>query len=405
MLIKLKISFLTLFLCFGFIFVNGQSREDFKSKRKKIQQNIKFTNDLLAETSETAKKSLNRLKLINKRIYNREVLLNTLNSEVRFINRSIDNKSDSIKLLKKELSGLTKEYEKMILYAAKNMKTYDKMIFIFSADDFNQAYKRLVYLQQYVSFRKKQVELITNSREKLKQQKSELLETKTEKQQLLNLRQKENSQLIKERLQQTNILKHLNSEIGTIKQKLEKEKRISGDLEKSVSKTIDQINNELARSKRTAISNNSDYHTTREYKGTNFAKYKGKLNWPTEHGVVLSYFGEHPHSFLKGIKVVNNGIDISTTKGAYAKAVFKGTVSKIVTIPGANKAILLCHGKYFTLYGNLETIDVSVGDEVSVNQKLGKIFTDKSDNDITLLQFQIWHLNHKLNPIRWLSRK
>lgn len=406
MSIFLKKYFILSVLIFLIIFdVFAQKNSEFQKKREKIRKNIEFTNKILNETNKDADKSITRLKLINKKIYNREVILNNLNREIRHMTDQIDQKGDSIHIFEKQLNKLLKEYEKMVIYAYKNKTNYDKMMFIFSAQDFNQAYKRLIYLKQYVSFRKRQVELIQSTRKKLEAETNQLLENKKHKQELLNIRTKENSKLLKERQQQSRIVRHLKRKIDDLEVQLENQRKISVILDHSVSKTITEDTESKKTSKEEAKRTHKIKSDDLAFDPNGFAKYKGKLPWPLKHGVILNYFGEHPHSFLKGVKIFNNGIDISTIKGSFAKAVYDGKVSKIVNIPGANKAVLLCHGNYYTLYSNLETVDVKVGDKLKTNEKIGKVYTDINDNNITLLQFQIWHLNHKLNPSDWLSRQ
>ncbi len=133
----------------------------------------------------------------------------------------------------------------------------------------------------------------------------------------------------------------------------------------------------------------------------NFFDNKGKLPWPSERGVITSSFGEHPHPTLRDIKIINNGIDIRTEEGAAARAIFAGVVSAVVVIPGANKAVIVRHGEYLTVYSNLTEVEVKMGDDVSVKQNVGTVATDRLSGK-TDLHLEIWKGSTKLNPKKWI---
>ena len=135
----------------------------------------------------------------------------------------------------------------------------------------------------------------------------------------------------------------------------------------------------------------------------NFSSNKGKLPWPSEKGIISSTFGEHNHPVLKRVKIKNNGIDILTSQSEEARAIFDGTVISIRTITNTNKAIIIRHGEYFTVYSNLSEVFVQQGQKVSTKQRLGNIYTDSSGNK-TELHFEIWRGKTLLNPSSWIVR-
>jgi murein DD-endopeptidase MepM/ murein hydrolase activator NlpD len=153
--------------------------------------------------------------------------------------------------------------------------------------------------------------------------------------------------------------------------------------------------------------------TTNNEKGGVSLKYKlntdaaiyrlrGKLPWPVDNGTVITFFGEKPHPFIHKIKILNNGIAIKSKAGSVARCVFDGQVSKIISIPGANSAVLVAHDDYFSLYSNLKTVFVQTGDKVKGRQKIGEVYSEKNSS---VLQFQLWYKDMKLNPAQWLVRK
>ena len=87
------------------------------------------------------------------------------------------------------------------------------------------------------------------------------------------------------------------------------------------------------------------------------------------------------------------------TAQAQGESVIEGGV---IRIPGANKAVLVRHGNYFTVYGNLVEVFVKSGDKVRLKQELGTIYTDKDNR--TVLQFGLWLDDQIQNPEPWLVK-
>jgi murein hydrolase activator len=135
-----------------------------------------------------------------------------------------------------------------------------------------------------------------------------------------------------------------------------------------------------------------------------FSNNRGKFPWPVVRGLITDHFGEHPHAVLKYVVVRNAGIDITTQANAKARSIFKGEVTKIVAIPGGNIAVIIRHGNYLTVYSNLSEVFVKAGEQVESKEEIGTVFTDKGDDNKTVLKFQLWRENTKLDPEEWIKR-
>jgi septal ring factor EnvC (AmiA/AmiB activator) len=133
-----------------------------------------------------------------------------------------------------------------------------------------------------------------------------------------------------------------------------------------------------------------------------FEKNRGRLPWPTQHGIITGKYGEHQHPDFKSVKVRNDGIYISTLQGENARAIFKGVVSKVFSIPGQNYTVIIRHGSYFTLYHNLVDVRVKAGQNVEVKELIGKVFTDPESKETTLY-FQVWKETERSDPEIWLA--
>jgi len=137
-------------------------------------------------------------------------------------------------------------------------------------------------------------------------------------------------------------------------------------------------------------------------KNQNFENAKGNFSLPLENGIIIKEFGEYKHPVLEQIKVKNDGIDIIPSDDYNVHAVFDGIVSQVISIPGSNRAVLIKHGEYFTVYTNLVDLDVIVNQKVSENQIIGSISDD--NDELAVLNFQIWYLTVKQNPEDWIKK-
>ena len=135
-----------------------------------------------------------------------------------------------------------------------------------------------------------------------------------------------------------------------------------------------------------------------------FAANKGKLPWPVISGTITARFGKHPHPVLAGIVVNNNGVDISTNKGANSRAIFGGVVSSVAIIPGEGKVVMVRHGEYLSVYSYMSEVFVDKGDQITTKQELGVLINESGKNKTTM-HIEIWKGMVKLNPEYWIFRK
>ena len=146
-----------------------------------------------------------------------------------------------------------------------------------------------------------------------------------------------------------------------------------------------------------------NFNSTPEVSGLSgdFLANRGRLPWPVAKGKVVSHYGANSHPILSNITTQNSGVDISTGKGSSARAVFDGIVQSVIAIPGGNKAVLVRHGSYFTVYTNLSSVNVSKDDRIARGQLLGLI--DTAPTGETVMNFQVWNGATKQNPALWIA--
>ncbi len=395
----LYVIFLFAWLSFN---VSAQTRQSLEQQRKKALQEIEELNGYLNDTQKDQKKSLEKLNLLNRQIdqYNR--LIGTMDSEVKYVERQISETNTEIGQMSKTVERLKSEYAELIYQAYKNRGKYNKLIYVLSSKDFNEAYRRLQYFQQYDEYSQKQVEEITQAQVRLAEKTKELAVQKTEKEQLLESQKKETKQLENVKKDQNQTVNNLKSRERELRKQIADQQKKAQKLQREIEKIIAEETKKLKGSSPTK--NVYDQLTPEErVLSNNFRDNRGKLPWPTEKGTITGFFGTNPHPLYKDIKINNNGVDITTIGGSSVRVVFDGTVSKVVAIPGENLAVLIRHGNYMTVYQNLINVSVKQGDRVKTKGAIGEVYTAK-ESKTAVVHFEIWEETKVLDPEKWISK-
>lgn len=387
--------------------IMAQTREELERDKQTIEQEISLINQLLQETKRSATLSLNHLEMINSQINSRENLIRAISNEVRLIGRRIETLNNNIDTLQNDLDMLREAYANMIRHAQRNSDGIRRIMFIMSSNNFNQAYLRMRYLQQYARHRQLQAAKIKETTRALEEQVVALHLEREEQQRLLARQRQEFESLAEQKREQDRTLSQLRQRERELMQRLREQERIARELQRSIERVIAEERRraqELARAEGRSTADMFALTPEEQLLSNNFAENRGRLMWPVERGIITSPFGEQPHPVLRGIKINNNGVDIATTSGARARAIFEGTVSRVISIPGGNYAVIIRHGEYLTVYSNLSEVFVKNGDRINLRQELGVIATDARESK-THLNLQIWKGNDKLNPELWIARQ
>ncbi len=390
------ITFLLLMSGFG----NSQTLEELRKRKQSAAEEIRYTNELLGKISQNQKATLGKLRLLSSQIEQRNRLISTMNSEVSVIQELINDNAQVVEMLSTDLEKIKQEYAQMVRFAWKNRNAYDKVLFFLSAENVNQAYRRFVYVRQYTDFRRKQAETIASIQNILWKKMKDLENQQTAKKDVISEKEKESRLLSVQKKQQSTVARNLMKQQSELKSKLARQRKIEQQLEREIQKIIEEEARKAAQAGKTGHGMTPEQKLT----GTSFEQNKRRIPWPVEKGIIVEKFGIHPHPVLSNITINNNGINIATDAGEKARAVFNGEVSRVFGISGGNTAVILRHGQYLTVYSNLVEVSVRKGDQVSLRQNLGTIFSDSDDGNKTILKFQIWKENQKLNPEDWLTR-
>jgi murein hydrolase activator len=460
-------SVVMLFITIAAINMYAQNdKNKLQSRKSKLEREIIEMNRELEETKLNKSANLNQLVLINKKINKREELIREIEQEVGGIDSQVQNMADTIYRITINLKNLKDEYARLIYSTYRNRSAYNRLMFIFSSHNFNQAYKRLKYLQQYTEYRKMQVQSITKTQMMLATKKLELEKRKSSKLTLKHSQEQERNILADEKNQKDEKIKNLtsqekkllvklrNNEVALNKLQAAIEALVASEIKKANEEKIKKAAATAAAEKRAAaeadrkarakaeadkksrskadpnirtpepakeeaiakveesrstaakaapVKSNSMSVTAEDVALTgSFSGNKGRLPSPVDRGAIISSFGEHPHAEFQNIKIKNNGIDIVSSSGSIAKVVFDGEVSSVMFITNLNYIVIVRHGDYLTVYSNLKDVTVKKGDRVKTRQSLGTIATSEGESK-SRLHFELWQGTIVQNPAGWLN--
>jgi len=406
-----------------------------KQKEKELQKKIENTKNLIKLTRNSEQLTIAEIAILNNQIAYREQLLANITFQMRKLEEEIEATKLQIIQIENSLSVLKAEYIKMLQYAYKTRHNEYDILYILSSESYSEAYYRMKYIEQYADYRIKQVEKIKQTQALLNAKIEELNKTKEEKKIVAENQEKEKENYVKDKDTQQQTLTKLKQNEQALKAQLveaEKQKaKIANDIKKAIEAAIleEKKKAEAAAKKKAeadAKAAAKDPKTTTSTKVTTppknvsltetpesqalsktFALNKGKLPWPVEKGEVTSSYGRRPHSELQGIEVNENGIGITTTNGATVRAVFDGEVSSVLVFSGAGKVVIISHGSYKSVYGNLQEVFVSKGDQVKTKQSIGKLMP--SDNGtVSEAHLEIWKTVGSVpsteNPALWIFK-
>ena len=396
--------FIVVFLFIGSANLYAQNtRESLEERRIQLREEIQKINNLRSSNKKAEKSVLTEVEDLDRQIRTTENLIKVTNQQANLLTRDISSNTSKIQTLRKELESLKEDYGKMIQKSYKSKSQQSRIMFLLSSQNFLQAYKRLQYMKQYANYRKKQGDEIKVKSEQLQSLNIHLLDQKKVKEKLIVENRSTRSQLEKNKQSQQVLMKSIRQKEGDFASQIKKKQQEMNAIDKQIDEIIRAS---IAKANKESGSKSRDtYELTPEAKvlAANFASNKGKLPWPVRSGVVSMRFGTQPHPIVKSTTVNSNGVRIDTDKGTKARAVFGGTVSEVQAVKCANKAIMVRHGDYITIYNNLSNVYVTKGDAVTIGQDIGEVATSSSSGKTTL-HFLIYKNTEKMDPADWILK-
>ena len=324
---QLCLIFFLLLTSFGMAQLNSARQKTLENQKKRLQEEIKQINTLLFKNTKKEKSLLSQVEDLNIKISVRNDLVKVNNQQANLLTQQINVNQRNITDLRKELEVLKKDYAEMIQKSYKSKSSQNRLMFLFSSEEFLQAYKRVQYMKQYANFRKKQGEEIAKKTSTLQSLNKTLLDQKAQKEKLVIENRKVKQQLQQERKSQQKLIKGLKNKsrslAADIKQRQIKATAIDREIKRLIREAIAASNRAAGKKSKNAFA------LTPEAKllAANFVANKGKLPWPVKKGIVIQRFGTQPHPVVKTTMIKSNGVTIATSPKSEARAVFDGEVT------------------------------------------------------------------------------
>lgn len=425
-----------IFICLTSLSWSQDSQQEkLEARKAQIQKEIRENEELLKSVKKKEKTAVHVIVIQANKIKLKEKLINTTERQKKLLSNDMYINQLKINKLKRELKVLKEDYAEMIVKSYKSRSEQSRAMFILSSENFLQAYKRAQYMKQYTGYRKMQGEEISSKSKQLIDYNGKLDVQKTAKQKLIAENEKERLSLLKEKQEQQKVVnsikKDKNKIAAEIKKKQQESRAIDRQIDRLIREAIAEANRKTAleaamrkaeasakagetkeetktRAKAIVSSapavSSSKIVLTPEAKiiADNFKANRGRLPFPVEKGFISLGYGDQQHPVFKTLTVHNSGVEITTEQGANARAVFDGEVNSIIVLSPVNKAVVIQHGDYFTVYQNLSSVSVSKGDKVSRKETIGRIRTN-GDTGKTVIKFIIKQNNTYQNPTSWLS--
>ena len=375
-------------LALAAILLCGQApAQNTSQKKAKLEREIAILDQQLKENASKTRSANTALKLTRKKISTRKGLVAESDAQISTLDKRIKEKNDKIDSLEARYTLLSGNYDKLVRTAYKNRDSRIWYMYLLSSDGLTQGLRRYGYLKSMASGLNAQALEIKDTQARLEEEKASLEKLREEASMLRNTRVLELKQLEKDENSSRQLVASLNKDKAKYQKELAAKKKqvqaLNAELNKMVKKSSSKPKTEV------------DAKLDKE-----FAANKGRLPWPAD-GPVVDSFGKHYHPVYKNVELpFNNGVNIALGKDSAVKAVFDGTVSNVVVIPGYNQCILVQHGGYFTFYCKLASVNVKAGDKVKTGQVLGRVDTIAGE---TQLHFELWEGKTPRNPELWLK--
>ena len=408
---------LILCLCFvpALLSQTNSTIKELENRRAALQKQIAESETLIRSAKNNITSQLNSLNTLTGQISERKRYIEFINNDLEAINRELNTMERDLIRLEKNLLDKKQKYEASILYLYKNRTVEKKLLFVFSAKTFTQTYRRLRYVNEYATYQRMEGEEILTKQEDIKKKRIELQATKDAKERLLKEGEEERIRLETEEKVKKNLLMALQKKQKTLQIELNKKRneasKLNARIDKLIAEEIEKMRKEAEAQRtgkpvdttKTPLGAFSLNKADRELSG-NFVNNRGKLPIPvTGTCIIVNRYGQYNVQGLHNVRLDNKGIDIQARPGAEARAIFDGEVTAVFEVSGLSN-VLVRHGDYISVYCNLSSVSVGKGDRVKTGQTLGVIFSDKTDNNRTVLHFQLRKEREQLNPEPWLNK-
>lgn len=409
MMRRLSVALLCVMICSMLTSAQQRDINKLKQEREATKREIKETSRKITTNERETQRNLSRLNSLRAEITEKNVEIGAIQLDVDSIDMRVKAMADSISGLEAQRAKLRNAYAASLRKTQPSLSSVNLMSFVFSSESFGQAYQRMRYIKEFSNWRKRKTAEINEITDRLALRKQSY--DSLQQQRLAVLSQLSNA---RNRLQATHnetnqLVAKLKKEGGALRKLLKQKEQRARALDREVDRLIaaEQQKSSASGSKKSsgkkAGTGVAGTAADRALTGS-FESNKGRLLFPVSGSYrIVRPFGRHKHPDLEHVETENSGIDIEVGPGSMARAIFKGKVSAIFQQPGFNTIVMVRHGNYLSIYANLASINVKMGDVVNIGQSIGTIFADPDEGNSAILHFELRKERTKLNPTLWVK--
>lgn len=408
-----------------------------KKEQQATQREIKETSKQLSKKAREAERELNKLSDLRTRISKSTNAISAVQADIDSLDTRIGFMSDSLSRLISRRDSLREAYVAALRSMQGQRGAMGELAYIFSAKSFTEAFRRVRYMREFAEWssrRRTELDIASQRVENhklhmnnLHRQRASSLSSLTQQRKALEGQREESDKLV------AKLKKEEKSLRAALREKEKRKKALDAELDRLIAaeqaraekarREAEAKAKAQARAKAKAEKNSGKQSSSTASKSSakkadvisgmaeadrklngSFESNKGRLLFPVSGRYrIVRGFGRQKHPELEYVETDNSGIDIEASSGASARAIFDGKVSAIFKQPGFNTIVMVRHGSYLSIYANLTSLNVKVGDNVKANQRIGLIYADPEEGGKSILHFELRKERQKLNPTLWVK--
>ena len=211
---------------------------ELESKRGALQKQIAESESILKDTKKDVGSQLNNLAVLTGQIEERKRYIMAINNDVEAIQHELASLELQLHGLEKDLKDKKKKYEASVQYLYKNKSIEEKLMFIFSAKNLGQTYRRMRYVREYATYQRLQGEEILKKQDQIRKKKAELQQVKTAKENLLQERESEKVKLEEQEKEKRTLVANLQKKQKGLQNEINKKRREANQLNARIDKLI-----------------------------------------------------------------------------------------------------------------------------------------------------------------------
>lgn len=420
-----KIGIFIIVILFSSLYISlvGQSKkssDELKKEKQKTANEIKQKQKLLDETRKNKKAQQQQLGILRDQIATRETYMAALQSEINGLSaQRVENENEAARLNRK-LNYMKEDYSRVVYNAYKSRNINNPMLFLLSAEDYSQMFRRMRFYTTFSQNVKKQVEEIKAAQLSLNTKLQEITLVENDKQNVMAEQEAANAEQHRQKREaeqlSSSLKKKESSLVAEIRKKQKERDRIEAEIKKAIQREIEAQNKAKANankgksgSGKSGSSGSGSKSSTpaitmtpaEQQLNATFVNNKGKLPWPVASCAKIQDFGTYPAPDAPSVMYNSNSIVLLTQANADVKAVFNGTVSHVGSVCGV-MVVMVRHGEYLTVYQNIKNVTVKQGQSVTTGQKIGTVAL--TDSGTPELSFSVLKGTAYQNPNSWLKK-